>query len=459
MSRAIYFNLQRTGADWDNFNQNLQRAIRRERKQFPWLTEDKAIWRSPNVFELLESFDEEAYEAGAQVWLLLDEAELLIGLGQKSSANLQIFRSVIGEMRATQIVFASAKELTELDSFTSLAWRSSPFLHNFPPPIYIGGLDNEAATALICQTQSDTPLCVADEVSEVICRYTNNHPYLMQWVCYHLWEKKPNPAEWRADDVICEVSLDLQRVFKYDFDYLSDPERQIMRAVLLQQPTPAAHRLYMDGLIALGYLRRVEARYEIGNDFFKYWLLDLDSQTWIVSSKIAAEPTLRLYQKEPNMSDPYSITWALMVTEKATEFLFGQAGEMLKEWREKRKKTGETPTTSPTEPAAELPINALPELQTALSEQLKGLERQASLATSRMQVERVESLLAQLEDQRRNKLLYEEEAAKLPSLDDRVAIRRRIEDLDVQIAHKTNEMRQVLEQLSQRKIHIPALDE
>lgn len=295
--KAVYFDLMRTGFDWNDFNLALRQAIWRERQQFPWLTDWEIVQNSANVCELLETLDDAANQAGARVWLLFDEAELLIALGRKNIAALQMFHSVIRSMRAVQVVFASAKELTELDALTALGWHGSPFLNHFPPPIYLSGLDDEAAVALIRQTQNDFPLPVADDVVQAICQCTNKHPYFIQWVCYHLWNKNPNAKTWRVEDVIGITASPPQQILKKDFDYLSDPERHLIRAILTKQPFKPIHHLYLEGLTALGYLRQVEAEYEIANDFFKNWLLDLANQDWTEASNIAAEPTLRLYKK------------------------------------------------------------------------------------------------------------------------------------------------------------------
>jgi hypothetical protein len=93
------------------------------------------------------------------------------------------------------------------------------------------------------------------------------------------------------------MTLDLQRILKTDFEYLSDPERQVIQAVLLERSLPEVHPAYIQGLVNFGYLRWVGMGYEIGNDFFKNWLLDLEDQAWHTPSKISAEPTLRLYEK------------------------------------------------------------------------------------------------------------------------------------------------------------------
>ncbi len=461
---AIYLDLQEVG-DWAEFAEVLQYEIEAAQPQFPWLPVADLSKKSTNWFRLLKLLDQHFQRAGGRLWVLLDEVEVLIELGQADIKALRKFQSFLRHVKALQFVFASAKRLIELNELASGPGYGSPFLNEFPPPIYIDGLDSKAAIALIRQSKNPPPFPVPDDIAHTICRRTNNHPYLIQWVCGHLWDKNPDPTAWHIDDNTFKAPPTLQEILRKDFNYLSDPERRVIQAVLVGQSLADIYPLYTEGLTSLGYLRQTDTGYEIGNDFFKNCLLDLQDQDWTKPSQISARFTLNLYKKTSNqkkehpMTDPYSLTWALMVMEKATEFLFTQAGETLKEWREKRKKGEETPASLSSETEAESPISDSKILMTTLEEQLGQLEKQAGEASYRMQVQKVESLMKQLEDYNRNKLMYEEEAAKLPNLDDRVALRRRIEDIDNHMAQKAGEMRQTLEQLSQRKIHIPVLDE
>lgn len=463
--KALDFNLQRIHG-WAEFHRVLSRRFKKRQQKreplLPWLKNLEPILKSEDVFEFLEILDDELDEAGDRLWLLLDEAECLINLGRQDVRALQKFRSVIGELQAIQIVFASAKQLTELDELTSNVWHGSPFLNHFPPPLYIGGLEDEAGLALIRQTQNHTPLPVSTELCQAICHRTNYHPYFIQRLCYKLWERSSEAEAWKVGDLDFSITSRLKSILKSDFDYLSHPERQIMQAVLRQYRLPDIHPAYVQGLVKFGYLRSDETDYEIGNEFFRNYLFGLENAAWTMPSKTSAGSTQRLYEKsetpikEMTMSDPYSITWALMVMEKTTEFLFGQAGEMLKEWRERRKQT-ESASPQP-ETAITDQINDPQTLKSTVKVRLETLNEQSQQAASRMKVQEIDSLLKQIEDLHRNKLMYAEEATKLPSLDDRLAIRRRIEDIDNQMAQKTASMRQVLEELIGQKIQVPALD-
>lgn len=161
-------------------------------------------------------------------------------------------------------------------------------------------------------------------------------------------------------------------------------------------------------------------------------------------------------QKEKPMPDPNITAWAMIVANKATELLFNQVGETLKEWREKRKKSEDSPMEHESK---KLAIKDSGELKIILEKRINKLEQKSQITAYQVKLRESEALIRQIEKLHSNKLLYAEEEVDLPSLDDRVAIRRRIENIDKQIAEKANEIRNLLEYISQQKIYIPALDD
>jgi hypothetical protein len=300
MEKAVFVDLQAV-SDWDDFAAVLQDEIEAEQGRFPWLLPIIELLRqSPDLFSLLRQLDNYFYRANDYLWLLLDETEVLIELGETDIRALRKFQSFLRHMRALRIVFASAKRLIELHELTARPGYGSPFLSEFPPPIYISGLENKAARMLIRQSQNSPQLSVPDDLVEMICRRTNNHPYFIQWICYHLYEKTLDVAAWQVGDHTFIPTPELRYILKMDFDYLSDPERRVMQAVLTQQSTVDILHPYLDGLTALGYLRQTNTGYQIGNDFFENWLLNLESQSWVEPSDISAEATLSLYTKPEN---------------------------------------------------------------------------------------------------------------------------------------------------------------
>lgn len=133
-----------------DLTRQVQRGLRRLSQRLPWLP---SLDEGESAFELLEDADEQAEAEGASLWLLCDEAEGLIDLGEQDSEALKMLRGVIWGGRALRAVLASAKNLVKLDDLCR-EWHTSPFLSNFPPPLYLGGLTDEAADALITQSQS-----------------------------------------------------------------------------------------------------------------------------------------------------------------------------------------------------------------------------------------------------------------------------------------------------------------
>ncbi len=557
---GLYFTFQPMVGEAGKFRSQTYLQLLEKRADYPWLPQ---MGRRDDPFAAIAEAAILARQAGCTLFLLFDEAE---GLQRFEADFLQQIGELLSGIVPARIALASAKNIGALNEHV-IELGNSPLL--LPRPLYLAGLEDEAATALICQSASDAPLNVPPPIIEAIKEHTNNQPHLIQWLCSRLWSRDEAPDRWQiTEDLLHLYDDQLADRFRADFNYLSPQERLIVRAILHNQPLPddiPAARLarFLKRLTDLGYLRRLRNNtYKIGNSFLLNWFRDSEKKlNWEEASvqqpsdqaadkfysqttqdynlrrlrkfltKCFSDPELRhfcfdtpafrpvyeqlssqmgkeqviqhllefaerrlllnkllaglrqinppQYQayygptetpemmafpkqkqiKEHPMTDPYSLTWALMVMEKATEFLFTQAGETLKEWREKRKKDEETPASLSSETEAESPINDSKILMTTLEEQLGQLEKQAGEASYRMQVQKVESLMKQLENYNRNKLMYEEEAAKLLNLDDRVATRRRIEDIDNHIAQKAGEMRQTLEQLSQRKIHIPALDE
>jgi hypothetical protein len=293
---VLYLNLQGCGGSWQAFERELQRIVRRGRRRWNWLP-DEAILQDEHVSTILHILDEYAQDHHEQLWLLFDEVETLITLGQADTSALQMFQSAIWSTTAIKMVFASAKQLTELDDMTTQVAYGTPFLNHFPPPIYVGNLTCNEAMSLICQSQSNHYVSVPDKTVEAICAWTNNHPFYIQCLCHFLWRSNPDPSQWLVDDMSFELTPHLDRMLRYDFDYLSMPERRIIQSVLWDEKLPNTHYSYVQGLQWLGYLKQEATGYEIGNDFLKNWLLDLPEEAWLARSYVSASSTLRMYRK------------------------------------------------------------------------------------------------------------------------------------------------------------------
>jgi hypothetical protein len=290
-----------------DLTRQVQRGLRRLSQQFPWLPSPD---EGKRAFELLENANERAEAEGASLWLLCDEAEGLIDLGEQDPESLKMLRGVIWGGQATRTVLASAKNLVKLDDLCR-EWHTSPFLNNFPPPLYLGGLTDEAADALITQSQSESPVKATPELCAEIRYLTNNHPYLVQWLCHRLWQPDNTLRPVTPSDL--EPDEHLAARLRMDFDYLSDTERRILHEVrAVEQVTAAQLQATLDlpglstflyGLSQLGYLRQEGEVYAIGNHFLTSWL---EMAPWGESSKVSDEATLAVYSGQRTFpSMPY----------------------------------------------------------------------------------------------------------------------------------------------------------
>jgi hypothetical protein len=276
-SPALYLDFQAATGDLARLAGRMRQQLRRGRRRFPWLPAGN---ERDDPIGLLEKADGEAERAGVTLLLLGDEAE---DLAQFNDASLKVLRGFIWSSVASRIVLTATKRLAKLDD-RCRAWDTSPFLSGFPPPLYLAGLEDDEAVALIRQSQSDTPLEVPDAVVSAILEHTGNHPYLIQWLCYQLWQKSLQPDKWViTPDDLTPVD-DLARYFQMDFDYLSPGERAILLTVAegtaadvpsLSETTglPVGDvSLFLRALIHLGYLREREGQLSLGNSFLERWL-------------------------------------------------------------------------------------------------------------------------------------------------------------------------------------------
>ncbi len=216
---------------------------------------------------------------GLKLLLLCDEVEELIQLNQKAPALLRKFRRALQSREDIRSVLASSVRLWALAEHKE---DTSPFLHGFTPPLFLPGLDDDEARALIRQTQLASALRPGfDEVTvEIIRKRCGNHPYLLQLLCQRCLVRSD------LDRAIAEVAADrtVGFFFSVDFELLSTTERAIVRLLAEQ---PIAGQAIADRLaVALGPLGRSfhrlehhgfirsdeQGRFFLPNFFFRGWL-------------------------------------------------------------------------------------------------------------------------------------------------------------------------------------------
>jgi len=259
---------------------------------------DGLLLAGQEVTDVLRTLSREAAKSGRRLLLLCDEGEALINVEEAMPCSLQRLRRAIHTDANIRFVLTFSKRLGLLDDLCR-DWDTSPFLHGFAVR-YLGGLTDEATDALISQSQSESPVKAAPKLRAEIRRLTNNHPYLIQWLCYRLWQPDNTLRPIKPRDL--EPDEHLAARLRMDFDYLSDTERRILHEVYAAEQVTAAQlqatfdlpglSVFLHGLTQLGYLRQEGEVYAIGNRFLASWL---EMAPWEESSKVSDKAMLAAY--------------------------------------------------------------------------------------------------------------------------------------------------------------------
>jgi DNA-binding winged helix-turn-helix (wHTH) protein len=201
---------------------------------------------------------------GRTLLLLWDEVEELIHLHAQSPALLRKLRRALQSQDGIRTVMASGPRLWKLADQRD---DTSPFLHGFAPPLYLGPLRDEAARGLVVQGLPRTDAAAVDE----ILRRSGNHPTLLQMLCARTLEL--GDLESATESVAADPTV--RYFFAVDFDLLSPPERD----VLLHLSRDEALQIRLEDLQPLerlGLVRRSgDGRPDIANPIFRYLLQNI----------------------------------------------------------------------------------------------------------------------------------------------------------------------------------------
>lgn len=221
---------------------------------------------------------------GKRLFLLIDEAEVLIEIGQKDPAVLGQLRKAMQEPWQRTII-TSTKLLSRLNDVEG-AGLTSPFLFGFHP-VNLWSLDPVAAQALVTQSQNPVSLTVLSSRADDILVHTNRHPYLVQYLCQHLFETNGDGTGYLRPITPEDTEPDhlLSGFFAVDFQHLTPIERRILLAVAretviadkdlyakLGDLGPGRINTFLYGMNKLGYVRRIYGQWTVGNEFLRRWV-------------------------------------------------------------------------------------------------------------------------------------------------------------------------------------------
>ena len=295
----LYWDLQGSETK-DDFDYELFLAVEDELQRFQAYGVDVSALYGRDAIHILRTLQRALREHGKHLLLLIDEAEAWISLAKNDYQALARLRKAFqsGGMRT---IMTSTKLLMQLNDLTR-NWLTSPFLFGFGL-VHLWSLEPEASARLVLQEQSNTPVNVQQERIDEILRHTHRHPYLIQTLCYRLFEEKRGNGSLRSvreEDLRADHLL--AGFFEVDFKCLAPTERQVLLTVARQgiiseedlvakmdNESIEQISMYVHGMNNLGYLQRAYSggegataapshedfpRWTIGNEFLRRWMLE-----------------------------------------------------------------------------------------------------------------------------------------------------------------------------------------
>lgn len=195
--------------------------------------------------------------------LLWDEVEELIHLHTKDPALLRKLRHSLQSQEGIRTVIASGPRLWKLADQRD---DTSPFLHGFAPPLYLGPLQDDAARRLVCQGA----LGSEGQRIEKILRASGNHPTLLQMLCARACELGD------LDRAVESVATDptVRYFFAVDFDLLTPREQEAALAVAGGTDRTGLDSAALLHLERLGWVRGRE----IASPILRQWLQERADQ-------------------------------------------------------------------------------------------------------------------------------------------------------------------------------------
>jgi hypothetical protein len=239
-----------------------------------------------DVIRIIQTLQRVLRQSNRKLFLLIDETEALINLGEKEGQFLARLRKIF-QNGSQRTVMASTKSLMRLNDLNS-NWLTSPFLFGVSL-VNLWSLDPEAAADLVLQKQSDEKIVVNRELLDEILVHTHRHPYLIQYLCQRLFiQISEDSGTLRPiQDEDLRPDHQLAGFFQVDFEHLAPMERQILLTVSrygliseerlageLARFAPGRVSMFAYGMHKLGYLRTVYGQWTLGNEFLRRWVTE-----------------------------------------------------------------------------------------------------------------------------------------------------------------------------------------
>lgn len=208
---------------------------------------------------------------GKTLLLLWDEVEELLRLQARSPGLLSKLRRALQSQEGVRTVIASGPRLWQLADQRD---DTSPFLHGFAPPLYLGPLAATAARDLVLQAQAPRAGERLEDpaVVELVQRVSGCHPWLLQLLSARMLEL--GDPERAIEAVATDPTV--RFLLAVDHDLLASEERALLQAIVRGGELEAdaaelgARLAHLEGL---GFVRREGETVVIANPILERWLL------------------------------------------------------------------------------------------------------------------------------------------------------------------------------------------
>ncbi len=277
----VFWDLQGC-TDLDDFHHDFLDALGEAEDRFAHLGLQVSDLETDSFFRTLGRVRRALRARNRTLLLLWDEVEELIHLHANQPSLLRKLRRALLSQSGIRTVMASSTRLWRLADQRA---DTSPFLHGFAPPLYLGPLDDAAATALVQQysdPERHDPSADDDARRNAVVTQCGGHPSLLHLLVTRLRELGD------LDQACAAVAADatVHFLFAVDFDLLAHEERELLRTLAADQgpnacqdpATAPATQNHLQALARLGLVRfDPEQRATIANPFLRQWLRNLQN--------------------------------------------------------------------------------------------------------------------------------------------------------------------------------------
>lgn len=270
----VYFNLEGS-QNWKEVQNFFQRAIHIACRNIGIEEFNCPI----DLIEALIFSLEQSAELGKHFYLLIDEAEALLHLPLDMLSKFH--RELVNTHEHLTIVVSASNRL---QNFALEKIEGFYLLENFHI-INLGLLPKEDALKLIRQSQNPLGEMIVDAaLAQDILEHTGCHPFLIQRLCFNLFENGKLRSIKEADYVLTQ---ELRNFLAVDFNLLTKEQQSVLQEFTWQEPKANSEitkfslptiNSSLAELERLGFLTNENNQYKLSNYYLAQWLEEQQSK-------------------------------------------------------------------------------------------------------------------------------------------------------------------------------------